>query len=535
VDPILELTRDIGDFLFALLRVPLDYILSLCWSPSWHTEELDTALGESSSNTYISTSCVATLVKPYGAAQAPSRVENKRPGSVRSMTDNRRRTNQSTIGTAPSRLSSGERYSKSASTTSLPRYSTEASSQDPPRYSQTLPRHSRHQGWYPPASAHNNDNRNFLASNQELGVMSASTPDLGHASLGTAPEYHTPEWRTYPAFPSAYPPTPLPASTSLPTTMTGRSPDGVYYRPSDVAYPPIPEDPAVEEGFRESLGSQRESNPSSACSTSDDTTSQSGVYDHKDDGNVTQERDDDTSCNGSEDDSHTGLSEDNFNATLRTPYRSLPPTEDADSGVDSSVDSLTSALTTTDNTSSLRTRASSESLSSDSSSVAGQKRSYPAVHGKARTTRVSHSRNATLRGRPAPVPVRRDPLQSSASNTPDEDDSEYTDDSGVGAKRRRVLEPSQRAATVRPVARGTGNTHKATLPTRGASSARGRVVSRMMPRSRGRPVSAVSSSTIRGRGAAPVSRQASRGEAQGVFKISSTSSSQSGTLRGKAL
>ncbi|KIJ69931.1 hypothetical protein HYDPIDRAFT_73510, partial [Hydnomerulius pinastri MD-312] len=28
VDPILEITRDIGDFLFALLQVPLDYVLS---------------------------------------------------------------------------------------------------------------------------------------------------------------------------------------------------------------------------------------------------------------------------------------------------------------------------------------------------------------------------------------------------------------------------------------------------------------------------------------------------------------------------
>ncbi|KAF9238777.1 hypothetical protein BU15DRAFT_47356 [Melanogaster broomeanus] len=54
VDPTLEVTRDIGDFLFALLQVPLDYMLSLCWSPSWHTGELDAALGESSSSTHIS-------------------------------------------------------------------------------------------------------------------------------------------------------------------------------------------------------------------------------------------------------------------------------------------------------------------------------------------------------------------------------------------------------------------------------------------------------------------------------------------------
>ncbi|KIL00534.1 hypothetical protein PAXRUDRAFT_193902 [Paxillus rubicundulus Ve08.2h10] len=269
------------------MRVPLDYILSLCWSPSWHTGELDTALGESPSNTCISSvgsgsstpansnSYVATLVKPYAAVQAP-RVEHKRPGSVRSTTDNRRRSNQSTIGTVPSRLSTREGNSKSASTTFLLQYGAEVSSQDPFRYSQTSPRHSRHQGWYPPASAYDNANGDFLTSSQELGVMSASTPDLAHASLGTAPEYHSPEWRTYPAFPSAYPPTPLPASTSLPTTMTGRSLDSVYHRPFDVAYPPIPEDPAIEEGFCESLGPQRESNPSSACSTGDDTTLQSG-------------------------------------------------------------------------------------------------------------------------------------------------------------------------------------------------------------------------------------------------------------------
>lgn len=507
----MELSRDIGDFSFALFQVPLDYILLSPWFPSWCTGKSEEEPVESSSARISSAasgsstrtsnhSSIPTLVH-HSSAVPPSRALNRYHGSVRSVSDDQRSNGRPSVNPTQSRASR-DRHSDSTSTTSLPAYS-EHPSRDP-RYSQTLSRHNGHQIWYAPASA-------YPTPGHDSPI---STPDL----LGTAPEYHSPEWRTYPAFPSAYPPTPLPVSASLPTPITTRS--GTDHRlVPDSAYPPIPED---EQGFGEMLEREHEGRPGSVRSPSNSRKSPPGVDRYEENSDATRRPDEDTLLDDSMCSSEAGLSEDDFGASLRTPHRSpggIP------SSAYSSVDSLASAPTAVDSASFLRTKRSSDSLSSGSSSLAGQKRTHGVFQGKARNTLpTSHSRNATLRGRPAPPPIPQDFLQSSTSE--DEDEGQVGDDGGSAtAKRQRVLDPLKRKSTVRPAARGVGNAHKGVLSSRNATvrTRAVRTVSQATARTRTGSATTINS-TIRGRKPIPASRQVMRAAPQGVIKSSSTSS-----------
>ena len=520
----LDLSRDIGDFFFALLQVPLDYILSLPWFPSWSCNgKSEGEPGDSSSSSRISSansgtstrtsnpSSIPILADHSGVVQ-PSRVLNKRHGSVRSVSDNQHSNGRPSVNNSADLRASRDRHSKSASTTSLPAYS-EHPSHDPPRYSQTLSRHNGHQIWYPPTSAY------YPASGLEAPI---STPELP----GTAPEYHSPEWRTYPAFPSAFPPTPLPASASLPGSVTTRLGSDHRLVP-DPAYPPIPED---EQDFGKTLEREHEERPGSVRSSSNNKISP-GANSYEESSDATRQPDEDTLLDDSMCSSEAGLSEDDFGASLRTPHRS--PTAIPSSAY-SSVDSLTSALTTAENASFLRTKSSSDSLGSGSSSLAGRKRSHAGFQGNARSAfPTPHSRNATLRGRPAPPPTPQDPPQSSTSEN--EDESEIDDDDSTKAKRRRVLDPLKRKSTVRPAARGLGNARKSVLSSRNATVRSRAIITVSQGTARTRAGSATTvNSTIRGRKPTPASRQVMRGGPQGVVKSSSTSSSQSGTLIGRA-
>jgi hypothetical protein len=523
MDPMLELSRDVGDFFFAILQVPLDYILSSPWFLSWCTGKSEGEPGDSSSSIRISSADSGTsartsnpssipVLADHGGAVQPSRVLNKRHESVRSVSDNQHSNDRPSVNNSASLRASRDRHSKSASTTSLPAYS-ELPSHDPPRYSQTMSRHSGHQIWYPPTSA-------YPASGQEAPI---STPDLP----GTPSEYHSPEWRTYPAFPSAYPPTPLPALASLPSSVTTRLASD-HRLVSDSAYPPIPED---EQGFDETLEREHEGRPGSVHSSSNSNKIPPGANSCEESSDATRQPDEDTLLDDSMCSSEAGLSEDDFGASLRTPHRS--PAAMLPSAY-SSVDSLTSALTTAENASFLRTKSSSDSLGSGSSSLAGRKRTHAGFQRNARSTLPTpHSRNATLRGRPAPPPIPQDPPQSSTSE--DEDESEVGDDDTTKAKRQRVLDPLKRKSTVRPAAGGLGNARKSVLSSRNATVRSRAITTASQGAARTRPGSAMTiNSTIRGRKPTPASRQVMRGGLQGVVKSSSTSSSQSGTLKGRA-
>ncbi|KAG9317340.1 hypothetical protein JVU11DRAFT_1539 [Chiua virens] len=512
VDPTLELSRDLGDFFFALLQVPMDYILSLPWYSFWRTKELEKP-GESTCDTCISAADSGSSARASNHSSIPvltghrsamqtSRVLNGRYGSLRSISDNQYLNGRPSVINSASSETYHDRHPRSASATSLPAYS-EHPSLDPPRYSQTLSRDG-HQIWYPPASVH-----------------STSSQEAFPSEIATALECCSPEWRIYPAFPSAYPPTPLPAAASLPRSVTLLSGGNPFV--SDPAYPTILED---EQDFCKPLGTQHEEHPGSVQGPSNDKV---GVTIYGEVGDASQQLDGDTLHDDSMWSSEAGLSEDDFGASLRTPLRSPGAISFS---ARSSVDSLTSPLITAGHVLPLSAKSSSDSLSSGSSSLAGRKRTHGASQGKDWSTlRPPQSHNATLRGRPVPLPIVQDSAQSSAS---DEGERQNGDgDDSTKAKRQRTLDPLKRKSTLRPVVRGVGNARKSSLPSR--SVARGHSVTTVSQATIRIKTGSVStnSSTIKARKANLVSRQVMRGGPQGVSKTSSTSSSQSGTLKGR--
>lgn len=368
--------------------------------------------------------------------------------TTRRIYDGRRGTNKRHSSIYAHGRPAQERHSKSAATTTVPLPDI------PIRYTQTLPRNSNRY----PLSLYSSSVLEEPPS--EFGIIPSSASGVARTASHdswSVREYQTEEWRSYPAFPSAYPPTPLPAESSLPSPVARSKSDGYY--------PPIPEDSSLpdfhampEQRLKQGLirSSGKKSNYSR--SPQDHTAPQSdSADDHSDDsdrGDLSEH-------------SHFGDdSEVEFDRTLRTPYR-YGPSSGVDPNASSSAVSLAShstTLTTADNASSSHTRTSS---GSDSSMDIKNRGISP------------QSRNATLRGRPVGAPTFRDPLQSSASQTADEG----SDGDDIGVIRQKVLEPARRVTRLRPAARAAGTTR------------RGAVTAKLAPPTRAR--SATVSSTTR--------------------------------------
>ncbi|KAI6163172.1 hypothetical protein EDD17DRAFT_516648 [Pisolithus thermaeus] len=509
VDPILEIVRDVGDFVFALLQVPMDYVRST-WPLAWPTGESDIVRGcpspvsqmnsgELANFTYTSsTASIQTLPKAYEAVQAP---RNKRSTSVRSVSDSKQRLNSRQSIYASTALSSTRgRHSKSASTVALPQYSAHLPLHEPPQYSRTLPRSKNS----PLVSVHCND---LLGDSSAPGFVRS-------LSYHPVREYQSDEWRVYPAFPSAYPPTPLPASASLPSPVARSKSDGHY--------PPIPEDTLDCHAPLEQRNELKY--PSSVHASSKEYGGNFVVQNRRDHVELNDESTDDASDDGSQanlsEHSHAADNSDfDHDTTMRTPYRytyskAVDPSPTTSSA---SVASQSTTLSTADNASSIQGRTSMESLYSSDSSVPVESR----VH--------SRSRNATLRGRPGGARLSRDPLQSSASETADED----SEDSGIGVKPLPVLQPTKRASHVRPVARAGGTTRNKTAVAATTVPVRAKTVTAASgARGSGRPTSS-NVSTIRATRSNGVSYHRRGGVTEfGVARP--TSHSRTGTVRGKA-
>ncbi|KAI0677242.1 hypothetical protein C8Q78DRAFT_1073963 [Trametes maxima] len=268
-----------------------------------------------------------------------------------------------------------------------------------------------HQIWHPPPSAYAEE----PSLNPHSGLPTPPV-DLQQQAAAAATQGAVDEWRQYPAFPSAYPPTPLPASSSLPSTQHPIvAPRPV--RPSNPQFTGIEEEsddendtnPAVQQDFRRSLQLPREPrNPGSDGDSSDEIQMNGVPYTQQPEqqqpaSTVAATIDGHLSASDMSVDEDAGSDmdyedEDDFDVTLRTPHlRRLlspedmlsddemttpPPTSIAFTvSLDSQV-SKSTALSTTDNGSSLRTRTdsiSSTAISSvpDAPSVAGQKRRLP--------------------------------------------------------------------------------------------------------------------------------------------------------------
>jgi len=323
--------------------------------------------------------------------------------------------------------------------------------------------------WYPPSTSYETPTPNTLSG---LPTPPADNPP----PFDSSPSYEVEadsadDWRQYPAFPSAYPATPLPVPPRLPA-VDGNVIAPVPLRPgknaafSDIVEEPIeteaPPDlsgdddlriPMHQQDFQRSLPSARESlDPDSAADSSDDQYNTRGVqYDRRTDDviKIDEETDED---------------EDDFNVTLQTPFPKIRIHEAQKekslltSPSMESLNSQSTALSTTDNGSSLRTRtnsAASTTLStSDASSMAGRKRRLPPTELK------DVDKLDRLRVRPKIRPARPTAVQlqsrmraaarerskaskeSATSATADEDTAETDSDASGGdssdLKRRRV-------------------------------------------------------------------------------------------------
>ncbi|KAL7282631.1 hypothetical protein ACG7TL_004103 [Trametes sanguinea] len=333
-----------------------------------------------------------------------------------------------------------------------------------------------HQIWHPPPAAYAEEG----AFNPHSGLP---TPPIDRQQAFAVSAAGTvDEWRQYPPFPSAYPPTPLPASSRLPSAGPSiAAPQPV--RPSGPQFTGIAEEsdedddqqPETRQDFRRSLQLPREPrNPGSDGGLSDEIQMK-GVP-HTQTPNqtntplavTTNDIADASAMSVDDGDSYMDDDEDDFNVTLRTPHPlkltstegmlsddemlTPPPSTIAFTiSLDSQVSHVTrsTALSTTDNGSSLRTR--SPSVSStvpDAPSLAGRKRRLPRyaedsvkfnVRVSPRKARVA-SRIASTRAssRTAAADVRRAKATMKGEDDPSVGDDAPSDAPSVDVKRQKT-------------------------------------------------------------------------------------------------
>lgn len=223
---------------------------------------------------------------------------------------------------------------------------------------------SRHQIWYPPRSSDSDDDSAPLEADRTLRPIETSHVE----------QYQMDDWRQYPAFPSAYPPTPIATKSKLVLTSKAR-----------LFYPPIPEE-SSREGFQKSLLPPREPSYPSRAGVLSDNYLISGISPFLA-GQLANanDADDSNSTDGYENDD-----DDDFDVTLKTPLQPRgsarsrphprlfvsPPSVSVSSGLFSP--SPSSALTTVDNGSPLRTDTdSSFSHNIVPPPIIGRKRPFP--------------------------------------------------------------------------------------------------------------------------------------------------------------
>ncbi|RDB19929.1 hypothetical protein Hypma_012948 [Hypsizygus marmoreus] len=396
-----------------------------------------------------------------------------------------------------------------------------------------------HEVWYPPPTSYSD-----TEEEQPSGLPRSDPPD------------EIDEWRRYPAFPSAYPPTPIvPSLSTLPTTTHTNS---TYYQETrnTLVLSCIGED-MPQQDFKGSLLPPRKPLNPGFVGGSSDEFSITGVQNNY--------------LNGMsvDSDSADADEEDEFNITLGTPLApahlttsylgaSVPLKREVSKA--SSAASQSTALTTAGGGSSLRTQSSSDSLSSgavsisDFSSVLGRKRPLPldsTVDVKARVRIVERASNTatsrTLSGAKAPLRYRntsrtrmstRLKTTQSHSDTVEEeedtasissstrgDDDSVSDRKPAYPKRRKVLmTPSRVVNPTRPVrprvtryASVPKRTQQAklsipsTAPSRSSTRLHGRLNER--PTNSALPLteaSQSSSSSVNGLGQAPIGPKVQR-------------------------
>ena len=323
---------------------------------------------------------------------------------------------------------------------------------------------SRHQIWHPPRSSYiddGEDQADLTLRPSDLSVPSKDFQGSQEETLIAHEQKELDEWRQYPPFPSAYPPTPLVVTSRLAAASIVRS----------TIYPAIEEERSQQDFQRSLLPPREPLNPSPAGDSSDQSfTFGISPYHLARQATTTDEADDSISTDDYED-------EDGFNMTLRTPLQpfgsirsQLRPRRPVSLASGSSaVPSRLSTLTTADDGSSLRTRTSSESLSASRSipvSVIGKKRSYSHTKSNNVKNRVCQIEDRCPDEIADPDPLATVPggtrrLRPNAIVNPDTSDTVDDPESSLESfaeepdkapeeKRRKVIRSSARVAASRP-------------------------------------------------------------------------------------
>ncbi|KAK0207025.1 hypothetical protein DFS33DRAFT_1318531 [Desarmillaria ectypa] len=455
VDALLDLVRMFGDIMFVLSAFPIRYI------HAWWCHIRPSILDQ-----YVS---IRQRVRPTAPDEATTTSSSMRSASSSTSTllnanSLHATTSQEAATAGPSRILK-ESVGQKVNAGPRPDFSLD------PSMKPSVASVTSHQIWYPPPSTYRDS--------AEENISLESTSDVNrYDGLPDIVSEHTvqelmqmEEWRQYPAFPSAYPATPLLPTSTLPNISAVM-----------LSFAESEGDRTLrQQDFEQSLKSSRASLEPNLAELLSDNTDQNQVLD--DDNSNEEDSPMSVDVSMGEDD------EDDFNITLGTP---LPPTNtfksrlgkrpirplvlESDDGVSSDATSPT-ALSTTDYGSSLHTPTSSEasfneSLPQQASLVASRKRALPqsfspGIQKKTRTRaspvsrRSVQKRDIVIQPRRRVVVARRRQTLKPALDSEREQSEGNSEaasergDSGNGSttqpklKRRKVDAPSAKNASQR--------------------------------------------------------------------------------------
>jgi hypothetical protein len=468
LDAVLNFVHNLGDFILLVLSLPFSAAVSWWYGPP--TDEDQAGLTEADSES----------VRSFGDEQ---------PAGFKRRSDHLGYRNLRISPTAGDALRSG-----AATENGLNTYPHGVSweirnSSDTLRsrfYAAPDTSSQNHQIWYPPPSSHEDPDED--QADNPANVPPIAMPEPGIPSIGTD------DWRTYPPFPSAYPPTPVgPPQISMPEPIHPSQFGVIHEEGARATVPNNDQTDGARQGFGRSLLPPREpSNPGSDGDLSDE---------NENPGVQIQEIRYVTSSDSDEDMEDYETEEDSFDITFRTPQhrrilRAVPMGREVsnvsivtEATVASSAPSETTGLTTDHHASSLRTATvtMSRSASMATSSAAGMKRPLPHYKiGVRPRIRVADNRSprkvGATRGtgrftaipRPASVwPTRGGTV---SEDTLDDEDLKDGKDALARKKRRVTATPkTRRMVASRPVGRGARDVSQSSESRPGQDSKKTRV------------------------------------------------------------
>lgn len=493
LDAALELMLMVGDFLIALSIYPVRlavqwWKMRFAWflEPSTSVEDSSDESPNEDSTSEVSSSFLASGQHPIPSARG-GELRSLRKSSKEIPYENRRPYNSS--GTHRERgFTREDLLQEPTMWASGPSVRRQSSSHQSSR-SQYLPTADndngeidspRHQIWYPPSASYPDNGIDAAAVDRTLRPLVSVRV---REQVTILAEQQTDEWRQYPPFPSAYPPTPIATTARLVPTSLGIPPS---------LYPPILEEVNSQQDFhRLPLPPRIPLNPSRAGDLGD-YHDYLGIQQF-----LTSDADDSISTDG-----YGNEGEDDFNVTLKTPLQlngstrsrvrprlfvSPPPISAVSSNL--SVPSRSSALTTMDNGSPFRTDAWSDSSHSSTvfnqlpASVIGKKRSHPrASMGSSDrveedrdydSSDVQHPSSSSHENRPTPYsqPHALERLESvSTSDAADSVDIAHSTSSSEHNFNREQSPPKEKRRKVTTKSLPTRSVHSRPIKNKGISS-----------------------------------------------------------------